>query len=125
MRASISFSGRHRAGGARRLLLVGGSLVNDVTVELARAIAADSESALAFGRLVHVYQVLDVPLLYGLHAGVSADAGDDGKPARPETRRARYIPAPRCRARPSGRSDIGDGVGSKSSRSAHFLLGRP
>ena len=81
----------------------------------------------AFGRLVYVYKLRDLPLLEGLYAGVSAEVGHygnpllSGNPSGTLTSGAAFL----ALDSPIGPVYLGYGAGSHGNRSAYFFLGRP
>ena len=83
----------------------------------------------AFGRLVYIYKLRDLPLLEGLYAGVSAEVGDYGKPAlflAGNPSGTLYSGAAFLALdSPIGPVYLGYGVGSQGNESAYFFLGRP
>jgi NTE family protein len=81
----------------------------------------------AFGRLVYSYKLVDLPLLEGLYAGVSAEAGHYGQAALPGNPSGTLYSGAAFLAldSPIGPLYLGYGVGSNDNRSAYFFLGRP
>ena len=81
----------------------------------------------AFGRLVYVYKLADLPLLEGLYAGVSAEIGHYGAPLLAGNPEGTLYSGAAFVAldSPIGPVYLGYGVGSHGNRSAYFFLGRP
>ena len=81
----------------------------------------------AFGRLVYLYKLVDLPLLEGLYAGASAEVGDYGKAALAGNPTGTLYSGAAFLAldSPIGPIYLGYGIGSNDNRSAYFFLGRP
>ena len=81
----------------------------------------------AFGRLVYVYKLRDLPLLEGLYAGASAEVGDYGAPLLSGNPTGTLYSGSAFLAldSPIGPVYLGYGAGSHGNRSAYFFLGRP
>ena len=80
-----------------------------------------------YGRLVYNYRLLTVPLFEGLYAGVSAEAGDYGRPLVAGNPTGTLYSGAAFLAfdSPLGPMYLGYGLGTGGNSAAYFYLGRP